>query len=73
MSDFTNQELKEFILFKLSELDKKIGVIFTRLKGEIKRVDEKLIGIDKQFGNEEFIARGGIMTAFVRQTLFLID
>jgi hypothetical protein len=77
MSDITNQDLKELILAKFNELDKKVEVGFAELKGEIKRIDEKLIGIDKRLGNEEFIVRGGIVivfgglvTAFVKQIFF---
>jgi len=50
---------------------------FSEMRGEIKRVEEKLIGIDKRLGNEEFIVRGaivtvlgGIATAFAKQTFF---
>jgi hypothetical protein len=77
MNEITNQDLKDLILaldkkneLRFVEMGKKMEVGFAELKGEIKRVVEKLIGIDKRLGNEEFIVRGGIVTAFVKQTFF---
>jgi hypothetical protein len=40
MSEPTNQELKDLIL----SLDKKMDVQFAEIKGEIKRLEEKLTG-----------------------------
>ncbi|MFM6267117.1 MAG: hypothetical protein ACKPFA_11555, partial [Dolichospermum sp.] len=53
---------------KFSEVNKKLETIDTRLNkleigqaelsGEIKTLDEKVIGIDKRLDNQEFINRG---------------
>ncbi len=88
MSEPTNQELKELILsldkkidLKTSELEKKMEVGFESVRGEIKRVEEKLEakidGLDKRLSNEEVISRtafiavvGGVAAGLVKLFFF---
>ena len=88
MSEPTNQELKELILsldkkidLKTSELEKKMEVGFESVRGEIKRVEEKLDakidGLDKRLSNEEVISRtafiavvGGVAAGLVKLFFF---
>jgi len=88
MSEPTIQKIKDLVInldrkfdTKILELDKKIEVNFAELKGDIKRVVEKLEakmdGIDKRLGNEEFISRSaftalvvGVSTGLVKYIFF---
>ncbi len=88
MSEPTIQKIKDIVInldrkfdTKILELDKKIEVNFAELKGDIKRVVEKLEakmdGIDKRLGNEEFISRSaftalvvGVSTGLVKYLFF---
>jgi len=65
MSEPTNQDLKDMILSiekLILNLDKKIEVGLAEVRGEIKRVEEKVDGVAKHLDNQEFISRGAIVT-----------
>ncbi|MFM6368706.1 MAG: hypothetical protein ACKPGN_10845, partial [Dolichospermum sp.] len=60
---------------KFSEVNKKLETIDTRLNkleigqaelsGEIKTLEEKVIGIDKRLDNQEFINRGVLVAVII--------
>lgn len=52
MADITNEELKNLILSKFAELDKKMEVGFTELRGEIRNVHTELKGDIQALRNE---------------------
>jgi len=69
MSEPTNQEIKELLLafekkveLSLSDMNRRMEVGFAELRGEIKRVEEKVDGVAKRLDNQEFISRGAIVT-----------
>ena len=80
MSEPNSSELRDLILGldrKMDALDKKMDVRFAEQAGEIKRVEEKINGIDKRLGNEEFISRSaftavivGVMAGLVKYLFF---
>ena len=80
-SDTDIRELKELISHRFEQLDKKIEVGFAEVKGEIKRVEEKLEakidGLDKRLSNEEVVSRtafiavvGGVAAGLVKLFFF---
>ena len=52
MADITNEELKNLILSKFAELDKKMEVGFTEVRGEIRNVHTELKGDIQALCNE---------------------
>jgi VIT1/CCC1 family predicted Fe2+/Mn2+ transporter len=83
MSELTLQDIAN----QLSGMDKKIDIHFAELKGEIKRVEEKLEtkidgvqctleakidGPDKRLGNEEIISRTAFAALVVGSLVGLI-
>jgi peptidoglycan hydrolase CwlO-like protein len=59
------QNLDKKIDIQFIELKSDIRSVEERLGGEIKPVEEKINGIDKRIGNEEFISRGALTAVFV--------